>query len=219
MKYLCPQLSSPPRLGALAVALLLGVAGCSDERPGPTERGGEPALSVITEEISIDGPGLVTRDVAEFAAALREIGNRNEVLVQVKDEGTPALSAAAFEDPPPRTSVIVGLPSVTPAETLRMSLRPPAPSAESVAAVSARLETLGAPPYRAPIGSVLPARLPDEGLEEVIEALLADPRVDHIQPNRKWPVQGAGSVRTAPPTRPAARALPTLAPGPGTGRP
>ena len=174
----------------IAAAAIMAGAACYDDPLGvgvarEGDRAAEASPSAAQQPGAPSG-AVVTYTAADFADALRAVGNENEVLVWLKPASAPRPDSSLFRRQGSEVSV-VGLPNSNPGGAWRASLivnRATANAAKTT--VGQSLAPHGASPYR--VASVMPAmavRLPDDNLEAALSELFSHDNVDWIEANQR----------------------------------
>jgi Subtilase family len=133
---------------------------------------------------------LVTGDVAAFAQALEEIGPDGEVMVWIKDTGTPRPSADFLLKLPGSAREAIALPTDAPGAKRRNTLGPASVRGASLEAVLRALAGVGAPePRRMEVLPVFVVKLPEPVRHAALEVLLRHPNVDYVSAVRGNPVE------------------------------
>ncbi|WP_420130505.1 S8 family serine peptidase [Longimicrobium sp.] len=176
----------------VAVPLLLGAC---DDRPLPIEPAGELAsvAGVAPSTVRTAGGDLVTGDAAAFAQALAEIGPEGEVLVWLKEAGTPGPSPEFLINLPGSGAETIALPAETPGAKRRNNLGPASIRGASVQAVVRALGEAGVddprPMQALPVMSV---RLREPVRLAALRVLLRHPNVDYVSAVRSQAIEFTG---------------------------
>ncbi|HEX7243123.1 MAG TPA: hypothetical protein VF263_22760, partial [Longimicrobiaceae bacterium] len=182
----------PRRLGpASLLALPLFLGGCMD-RPLPVQPAEDPTASASVNPTTLRTTkgDLITGDADVFANALKEIGPGGEVLIWIKESGTPRPSAQFLLDLPSSGKETVALATEHPGARRRSHIGPPSVRGAAVEAVVRALTEAGAPtPRRMEVLPVIEARLPDGARIAALRALLRHPNVDYVSAVRATPVE------------------------------
>jgi Subtilase family len=158
------------------MALLPGSAAAQD---------GDTASTVRTAK-----GDLVTGDVAAFAQALEQIGPDGEIMVWIKETGTPRPSAEFLVNLPGSAPDVIALPVAEPGAKRRNTLGPASVRGSSIEAVIRALAGAGAPePRRMEVLPVFVVKLPEPVRHAALEVLLRHPNVDYISAVRANPVE------------------------------
>lgn len=194
----CWTLSRSPRLlqGLLLPVLLVFTAtGCRDE-PTPVAPSTDPAqLFVAGSEAD-----LITSDPPVFAQALQRIGNENEILIVLKDEGVPRIAAEFLLDLPLTANLVIGLPETAATAPRRHTAGFARAGTNAHSEVLRALTAHAVEPYsHAPWAEVLAVRLPEDKVLPVLTVLLRHPNVDYIEANqRRDMIPDGGSLGSNP---------------------
>jgi Subtilase family len=169
---------------ALAAALVLALGACDGGRVAGVAPAAEPAAARAER-----GGDLVTSDARALAAAVRAVGNENELLVMLKDDGVPGVSAAYLRELPLRADLVIGVPAAAPGAAARADGHTLAGKGARDA-VRRALAAHGVAPYReTELLNVFAVRVPDDRLVPVLGVLLRHPNVDYVEANQKRPVE------------------------------
>ena len=164
------------------LALLPGLAAAQDDA-------GLSASGTASTVRTVKGD-LVTGDVADFAQALEEIGPDGEVMVWIKDTGTPRPSAELLLKLPGSAREVIALQTEAPGVKRRKTLGPAAVRGASIEAVIRALAGAGAPePRRMEVLPVFVVKLPEPVRHAALEVLLRHPNVDYVSAVRATPVE------------------------------
>lgn len=129
---------------------------------------------------------LVTGDVADFAQVLEEIGPDGEVMVWIKETGTPRPSAELLLKLPGSAPEAIALPMGAPGAKRRNTLGPASVRGASIEAVIRALSGAGAPePRRMEVLPVFVVKLPEPVRHAALEVLLRHPNVDYVSAVRE----------------------------------
>jgi hypothetical protein len=182
----------PRQISAASLLVLpIFLGGCAD-RPLPTQRAEHPAASasVAPATLRTSKGDLITGDAGVFAEALKEMGSDGEVLIWIKESGTPRPAAEFLLDLPSSGKEIIALPTEHPGAQRRRSIGPASVRGASIEAVVRALGQAGATPSRrAEVLPVLAVRLPEDKRLGALQALLRHPNVDYVSVVRARPVQ------------------------------
>jgi hypothetical protein len=175
-----------------SLALLPGSAAAQDDA---ALSAGDTASSARSKK-----GDLVTGDVAAFAQALEEIGADGEVMVWIKETGTPRPSAEFLLNLPGSAPDAIALPAEAPGAKRRNTLGPASVRGASIEAVLRALSGAGAPePRRMEVLPVFVVKLPEPVRHAALEVLLRHPNVDYVSAVRANPVElEASPVGTNP---------------------
>ena len=133
---------------------------------------------------------LVTDDVEDFAQALEEIGPDGEVMVWIKETGTPRPSAELLLKLPGSAPEAIALSREEPGAKRRNTLGPASVRGASIEAVIRALSGAGAPePRRMEVLPVFVVKLPEPVRHAALEVLLRHPNVDYVSAVRESPVE------------------------------
>jgi hypothetical protein len=144
---------------------------------------------------------LVTGDAAAFAQALEEIGPDGEVMVWIKETGTPRPSAEFLLKLPGSARDVIALQTEAPGAKRRNTLGPASVRGASIEAVIRALAGAGAPePRRMEVLPVFVVKLPEPVRHAALEVLLRHPNVDYISAVRGSIVELEASPVGANPT-------------------
>jgi hypothetical protein len=175
------SLVRPWRLAAAPLAVLPLLGGCTDE-PLPLEPSA-PTASVSVAPATLRTPKgeVITGDAAVFAQSLKEIGGNGEIIVWLKEPGTPRPSAEFLASLPGSAAEAIALTTEAPGVQRRNTLGPASvrgASAEAVARVLANaggleLKQMAALP-------ALTGRLPENVRTAAVQLLLRHPNVDYV---------------------------------------
>lgn len=133
---------------------------------------------------------LVTGDVGAFAQALEEIGADGEVLVWIKETGTPRPSAELLLKLPGSAPDVIALQPEAPGAKRRNTLGPATVRGASIEAVIRALAGAGAPETRRmEVLPVFVVKLPEPVRHAALEVLLRHPNVDYVSAVRANPVK------------------------------
>ena len=191
----CPP-ASATRARRLAFAplatLSLLIAGC-DDRALPVAPDEDPALlaeGVAPSTVRTPGGDLVTGDAAAFAAALKEIGPDGQVLVWLKETGTPRPSAEFLINLPGSAPETIALATEAPGAKRRNVLGPASVRGASIDAVVRALGRSGvAEVERMEALPLLIVRLSEAKRLGGLNALLRHPNVDYVSAVRARPIR------------------------------
>lgn len=124
---------------------------------------------------------LVTGDAEAFAQALEEIGADGEVMVWIKETGTPRPAAEFFLNLPGSAAETIALKTEAPGAKRRNTLGPASVRGASIEAVIRALGGAGAPaPQRMEVLPVFVVKLPEQVRHAALQVLLRHPNVDYI---------------------------------------
>jgi hypothetical protein len=183
------------RRGAVPLALTLLVAAC-DDGTLPVAPAAEPsaALSVNPSTFRTPHGDLITGDAQAFAQALEEIGQGGEVLVWLKEPGTPRPSPEFLANLPGSAAETIALATEAPGVQRRNTLGPGSVRGASVDAVVKALAQAGAADVgRMQALPVMTVRLPVDVRLGALQALLRHPNVDYVSAVRVRHVQLMGA--------------------------
>ncbi len=173
----------------VAAPLLLGAC---DDRPLLLEPAHEPvaAAGVAPSTVRTPGGDLVTGDAAAFAEALKAIGPEGEVLVWLKEAGTPGPSPEFLINLPGSAPETIALPAEAPGAKRRNTLGAASVRVASVQAVVRALSEAGAVSPR-PMQAlpVLSVQLPEPVRLAALQVLLRHPNVDYVSASRTRQVE------------------------------
>lgn len=132
---------------------------------------------------------LVTGDLDVFADVLEQIGPDGEVLVWIKETGTPRPSAKFLLELPGSAPEAIALPADAPGAKRRNTLGPATVRGASIEAVLRALAGAGAPePRRLEVLPAFLVQLPQPVRRAALEVLLRHPNVDYVSAVRANPV-------------------------------
>lgn len=154
------------------------------------QNGAAPSDSVTPSTVRTTKGDLVTGDKEAFAEALEQIGPDGEVMVWIKETGTPRPSAELLLKVPGSASETIALKTEAPGAKRRNTLGPAAVRGASIEAVIRALSGAGAPePRRMEVLPVFVVKLPEPVRHAALEVLLRHPNVDYISAVRGNPVE------------------------------
>jgi hypothetical protein len=166
----------------MAVLVLLPSSAAQD--------GAALSASVTASTVRTAKGDLVTGDAKTFAQALDEIGLDGEIMVWLKETGTPRPSAEFLLNLPGSAAETIALPTEAPGAKRRKSLGPGSVGRASVDAVARALERAGvASVERMEALPVMVVKLPENGRVGALNALLRNPNVDYVSAVRAYPVE------------------------------
>ncbi|HEV2735482.1 MAG TPA: S8 family serine peptidase [Longimicrobiaceae bacterium] len=171
--------------------LPLFLGSCAD-RPLPLQPAEDPTASanVAPATLRTTRGDLITGDAEEFAAALNEIGPDGEVLIWIKESGTPRPAADFLLELPSSGKETVALATEHPSTRRRRNIGPPSVRGAAVDAVVRALTEAGAPsPSRMDALPVIVAKLPEGPRVAALRALLRHSNVDYVSAVRTRPVE------------------------------
>ena len=156
--------------------------------PSPAAAQGDEANVTPTTVRNAKGD-LVTGDKDVFAEALEQIGPDGEVMVWIKEAGTPRLSADLLLKIPGSAPEVIALKTEAPGAKRRNTLGPASVRGASLQAVLRALSEAGAPePQLMEVLPVFVVKLPQEVRHAALQVLLRHPNVDYISAVRDNPV-------------------------------
>jgi hypothetical protein len=156
----------------------------------PSSAAAQDDASDTASTVRTEKGDLVTGEVDVFAQALEEIGADGEVLVWVKETGTPRPSAEFLLGLPGSARTAIALPAETPGAKRRNTLGPASVRGASLEAVLRALAGAGAPePQRMEVLPVFTVELPQAVRHAALEVLLRHPNVDYVSAVRGNPVE------------------------------
>lgn len=179
------------RVSAPLAVLPLLLGGCDDRDVllQPVDEAAE-AASAAPATLRTGKGDLVTGDAATFAQALKEIGPDGEVLVWLKESGTPRPSAQFLVDLPGSAPETIALATEAPGVERRNTL---GPASVRGAAIDAVVQALGrsgvAKVERMEALPLLVVRLAEPSRLGALNALLRHPNVDYVSAVRSRPVE------------------------------
>lgn len=181
------------RVSITMVGVLL-VAACLDDPMAvdvPPERDGVLEEALMASR-SVPSDDVVKYTASDFADALRDINNENEVLVWVKSASDARPDSSLFRGQGSNVSV-VGVPASPPGGTRRTDLRVNRATANAAKApVGQLLAPHGATvTWVAAVMPVMAVRLPDENLDAALAELFGHDNVDWLEANQRRPAQPA----------------------------
>lgn len=153
------------------------------------QEGAVLSASITASTVRTAKGDLVTDDVEDFAQALEEIGPDGEVMVWIKETGTPRPSAEFLLKLPGSAPEAIALPTEAPGAKRRNTLGPASVRGASLEAVLRALAGAGAPePRRMEVLPVFVVKLPEPVRHAALEVLLRHPNVDYVSAVRGNPV-------------------------------
>ncbi len=183
----------------MVVSLALGavsVAALAQE----TQDDASLSASVTASTVRTTKGDLITGDAAAFAEALKQIGPDGEVMVWIKETGTPRPSAEFLLNLPGSAAETIALPAEAPGAKRRNTLGPASVRGASIDAVVRALGQAGAASVeRMNALPVIVVKLSEDVRIGALNALLRHPNVDYVSAVRTRPVELlAGPVGTNP---------------------
>ncbi len=171
-----------------AVPLLLGAC---DDRPLPLQPAHEhvAVAGVAPSTVRTPGGDLVTGDAAVFARALAEIGQDGEVLVWLKEAGTPGPSPEFLINLPGSGVETIALPAEAPGAKRRNTLGAASVRGASVQAVVQALGQAGVEARPMQALPVMSVQLPEPVRLAALQVLLRHPSVDYVSASRARQVE------------------------------
>ncbi|HEX7183294.1 MAG TPA: S8 family serine peptidase [Thermoanaerobaculia bacterium] len=156
----------------------------------PSSAAAQDGASVTASTVRTAKGDLVTGDAAAFAEALEQIGLDGEVMVWIKETGTPRPSAEFLLNLPGSAAETIALPAEAPGAKRRNTLGPASARGASIEAVVRALERAGVVSIeRMEALPVMVVRLPENVRVGALNALLRHPNVDYVSAVRSHPVR------------------------------
>lgn len=156
----------------------------------PSSAGAQNSANVTPSTVRTAKGDLVTGDAAAFAEALEQIGLDGEVMVWIKETGTPRPSAEFLVNLPGSATETIALPAEAPGAKRRNTLGPGSVRGASMEAVMRALERAGVVSVeRMEALPVMVVRLPENVRVGALNALLRHPNVDYVSAVRSHPVR------------------------------
>ncbi|HEU4556790.1 MAG TPA: S8 family serine peptidase [Longimicrobium sp.] len=176
----------------VAVSLLLGAC---DDQSLPLQPADAPAAAAGVASSTVRTPAgdLLTGDATIFAEALKEIGPDGEVLVWLKEAGTPGPSPEFLIELPGSGAETIALPAEAPGAKRRNTLGAASVRGASVQAVLRALGEAGvqsANPMQAL--PVIAVQLREPVRLAALQVLLRHPNVDYVSAVRARPAEPTG---------------------------
>lgn len=166
-----------------------------------TQQGADRSVSVTDSTVRTVKGDLVTGDAAAFAEALEQIGADGEVMVWIKETGTPRPAAEFLLDLPGAAPETIALPTERPGAKRRNTLGPASVRGASIEAVIRALSGAGAAePRRMEVLPVFVVKLPEPVRHAALQVLLRHPNVDYVSAVRRTPVELQASPVGSNPT-------------------
>jgi hypothetical protein len=152
--------------------------------------GADLSASVSPSTVRTAKGDLVTGDAAAFAEALEQIGPDGEVMVWIKETGTPRPSADFLLKLPGSAAETIALQTEARGAKRRNTLGPASVRGASIEAVIRALSGAGAPaPRRMEVLPMFVVKLPEPVRHAALEVLLRHPNVDYVSAVRGTPVE------------------------------
>ena len=172
----------------VAVPLLLGAC---DDRALLLEPAQTPmaVAGVAPSTVRTPGGDLITGDAAVFAQALAEIGPEGQVLVWLKEAGTPGPSPEFLINLPGSTPETIALPAEAPGARRRNTLGAGSVRGASVEAVVRALSEAGAVSLPMKALPVIAVQLREPVRLAALQVLLRHPNVDYVSASRARQVE------------------------------
>jgi len=178
------------RLGLGLAISFVGLSGCEKDDPVAPESRPEASTGAPAHVRVAGEERLITSDPVVMSAALKSVGNENELQVVLKDTNRPRISLQALKSAGVRSRLPVGVPATGRDAPRRSQPGFAVASAATREALKIAIKKMGAEVYReythVPMISI---RLQESNRTEVIARLLSDPTVDYIEANGRRRVE------------------------------
>jgi hypothetical protein len=175
---------------AFALSVVSVAALAQEPNSAAAQDGGALSASVTASTVRTAKGDLVTGDVEAFAEALEQIAPDGEVMVWIKETGTPRPSVEFLLSLPGSAAETIALQTEAPGAKRRNTLGPSSVRSASIEAVIRALSGAGAPaPQRMEVLPVFMVKLPETVRHAALQVLLRHPNVDYVSAVRNNPVE------------------------------